>query len=319
MRRVDTGVCPHCGTTVSIGGAGRGSVRRPDDDAIIDRGRGPAARMVRIDADTYVPFDHLSYEQMALRSEIRDAVSALAAGPEEVLEARLHGDKPAQADVENLLIYNIGAAHLKVASRHGLRFELAPPPAESISRFGYRYSLDDRAAGFHHWIPARRLVSWDTIEVQAITSDNVLERVWLALQRGVVTLEEWRFDRQAPFSVRLVLRPPAGSIAAPAALIKGLVDGVICAFQADQGIEPVVDVAQRLARTMPADEEEITRGLLGIRQPPLGMVPRLVHARGSGVAWAPADEHCVAGELLLQPPGADTWTLSGEIHEITPR
>ncbi len=95
MRRVDTGVCPHCGTTVSIGGAGRGSVRRPDDDAIIERGRGPAARMVRIDADTYVPFEHLSDEQTALRSGIRDAVGALAAGPGEVLEASFHGNKPA--------------------------------------------------------------------------------------------------------------------------------------------------------------------------------------------------------------------------------
>ena len=160
---------------------------------------------------------------------------------------------------------------------------------------------------------------WDGIEVQAITSDKLLERVWLALRRGVVTLEERRFDPQAPFSVRLVLRPPAGSIAAPAALIKGLVDGVICAFQSHQDIETVVDVAQRLARTMPADEEEIPRGLLGLRRAALGAVPRLVHARGSGVAWAPADEYCVAGELLLQPPDGDTWMLSGEIHEITPR
>jgi hypothetical protein len=319
MRRVNTGVCPHCGTTVGIGGAGSWSVRRPGEDAIIERGCGSAVRMVRIDADTYIPFEHLSDEQKALRSEIRDAVGALAAGPEEVLQASFHGDKPARSDVENLLIYNIGAAHLRSASRHGLRFELAPQPAGAVSRFGYRYGLDDRTAGFHHWVPARRLAWWDGIEVRSITSDKLLAGVWLALRRGVVTRENRRFDLEAPFSVGLVLRPPAGSIAAPAALIKGLVDGVICAFQSHRDIDTVVDVAQRLARTLPADEEEIQHELLGRRPPVLGAVRRLVHARGSGVAWAPADEYCVAGQLLLEPPVGDTWTLSGQIHEANPR
>ena len=48
----------------------------------------------------------------------------------------------------------------------------------------------------------------------------------------------------------------------------------------------------------------------------LGSVPRLVVPRGAGVIWAPADDKCVAGELLLDSQEGVTWAIKGKIVEL---
>jgi hypothetical protein len=67
-----------------------------------------------------------------------------------------------------------------------------------------------------------------------------------------------------------------------------------------------------VARTPP----EVQALLLDRERAVLGTVPRLLHLRGEGVAWAPADDLCLAGQLLLEHPGGDAWTLSGRVFEI---
>ena len=42
----------------------------------------------------------------------------------------------------------------------------------------------------------------------------------------------------------------------------------------------------------------------------------LVHLRGTGVQWNPADHLCMAGQVLCQQVPGGTWTLSGEIHAV---
>ena len=60
----------------------------------------------------------------------------------------------------------------------------------------------------------------------------------------------------------------------------------------------------------------IARALLDDRRAVLGITGRLVHLRGTGVQWNPADHLCAAGQLLCrQAPGGE-WTPSGEIHVV---
>jgi hypothetical protein len=51
----------------------------------------------------------------------------------------------------------------------------------------------------------------------------------------------------------------------------------------------------------------------------LGIAGKLVHLRGAGVQWNPADHLCVAAQVLCAETAGDTWTLSGDIHAVEPR
>ena len=46
-------------------------------------------------------------------------------------------------------------------------------------------------------------------------------------------------------------------------------------------------------------------------------MPCLVHLRGTGIQWNPADDLCVAGELLAAEPVDERWAIKGEIVELS--
>jgi hypothetical protein len=101
-------------------------------------------------------------------------------------------------------------------------------------------------------------------------------------------------------------------------LVKGIFDGVVCAFQAHTDRINVSELSKRVSRNVPAPPEEIEALLVNENKAVLGAVPRLLHLRGDGAQWAPADDLCVAGELLSEQPTTSTWAIKGRILELTP-
>jgi hypothetical protein len=99
-------------------------------------------------------------------------------------------------------------------------------------------------------------------------------------------------------------------------LLKGVFDGVICAFQAHIDTMVLPEVAARLATGLPADVTEIEGHLLDQRRAVLGSVHRLVYPYRNGVKWDPTDHLCVAGELLAAEPIEDRWAIKGELVEL---
>jgi hypothetical protein len=319
MRRVTTATCPECGEVVSLGELEREEVWRPRPQPSVRRRRVDSmTTAVVIEAEDYVPFEHLSTRQTVLRGEIRRAVSELSAAPEQVLHAVFSGERPRRADVENLLLYNIGAAHLKLSSQYGLRFEQSLGERRSRATYGYHYELEDRRAEFSHWRPSRRLASWDWTDLGPLNGEKKLEQIWLALRRSHIDVDATARLHDAPFCVRVKIRPPIARSVAPAAIVKSFLDGIICAFQAHADQTTAAHVAERVSRTLAAPTDEIHALLLDSRQAVLGVVPNLVDPRSSGVIWAPADDYCVAAEVLIEPGTSETWSISGVIEEITP-
>ena len=94
--------------------------------------------------------------------------------------------------------------------------------------------------------------------------------------------------------------------------MKGIFDGVICAFQAHTDTAVLPEVGARLAAVLPPDPREIEHHLLDQRGAVLGAVPRLVAPYQAGVKWDPSDHLCVAGELLAEPVD-DRWAIKGAI------
>jgi hypothetical protein len=263
-------------------------------------------------------------EQEQLRAEIRARLRQLSAAPDQVLHATFFGAKHPAADVENLALYYIDdtGASFANAARYGLRFELAtdlpPSPMGRDYAYGYRYELVRRDASCRHWREVRELASWDWVDLGAFAGPKKLEQAWLALRRHPVHVAATPRAPSAAFAVRVVIRPPLGVSPRLGYLLKGIVDGVVCAFQAHTDLSSVGELARRVSNIVEATPHEIETLIVRQDTAVLGVVPRLLHKRGVGVIWAPSDERCVAGELLAAESIGPTWSLRGRVVELAP-
>lgn len=282
------------------------------------------SRVMQAWADEYIRFEHLPDWQKRLRAGIRERCGLLEPSATEVLHASFFGDKHPRADVENLLLYYIGS--FKVPGRNGIRFEhgTVPTGGDAEYGFGYRYALADRGGAFAHWREGEELASFGPIDLRAFTGEKKLAQVWWALSRGEATVSKVAVPG-APFGVRVEVRPPHRRTPVWGGLVKGIFDGVICAFQTHTDPTIPRDALERLAghlglQTTGENLREIERLLRDQDRNVLGAVPRLVAPYRSGVKWDPSDHLCVAGELLaVDPvPGEDRWTITGKIVELVP-
>ncbi len=82
---------------------------------------------------------------------------------------------------------------------------------------------------------------------------------------------------ETPFAVRVQVRPPHGRHPVLGGLVKGIFDGVICAFQAHTDTAVLPDVVARIPTVLPADPIEIEEHLLDQRRAVLGAVQQLVY------------------------------------------
>jgi hypothetical protein len=281
---------------------------------------GPTAvsPVVQAWADDYIRFERLPNWQKRLRAEIKTRCGQLEPSAGQVLHATYFGAKHPTADVENLALYNIDS--FRVAGGNGIRFEhgaaVPPAPQGGEYRFCYRYALAPRSGGFTHWRQGRTLASFDWTDLDAVAGDKKLAQVWLALARGGVEVGEPAAP-ETPFAVRIQIRPPRGHQPVFGGLVKGIFDGVICAFQAHTDTTVLPEVVARLAKDLPAQTTELEGRLLDRRRAVLGAVHRLVSPYREGVKWDPSDHLCVAGELLPAEPVDSRWAVSGDLVELS--
>jgi hypothetical protein len=177
--------------------------------------------------------------------------------------------------------------------------------------------LAPRHDPFRHWIEGRELASWNWIDLGTFIGPKKLEMVWLALVRGAAQITAVPRNAGTPFAVRVVIQPPAGVTPNVGYLVKGVVDGVVCAFQAQTNRTNLAEIAARVSSLVPAQPDEIAALLTNQARAVLGIAPRLVHLRSTGVIWAPADDQCVAGELLAADPAGPSWRITGRVLELS--
>jgi hypothetical protein len=283
--------------------------------------RGPVAGSAVVEAwaDDYIRFERLPDWQKHLRSKIRTCCGQLEPSAGQVLHATFIGAKHANADVENLVLYYIDS--FRVAGRNGIRFEhgAAVPPAPDGAEypFCYRYALAPPLGTFTDWQQGRTLASFDWIDLGAFAGEKKLAQVWLALARGQVEVVEPACAPETPIAVKVAVRPPRGRQPVWGNLVKGIFDGVICAFQAHSDTDVLPEVVARLGTVLPADPVELEEHLLDQRRAVLGVVQQVVSPYGKGVKWDPADHMCVAGELLAAEPVDERWAITGELVELS--
>jgi hypothetical protein len=149
--------------------------------------------------------------------------------------------------------------------------------------------------------------------------EKKLEAVWWALRSAAVSVAHTQRAAATPFAVEVKLHPPRDTRPTTAGLVKGLMDGVVCAFQAHQDTGTSPALAEHLSPVISSPADEIEAALVSGERAVLGSVPRLVYERRAGVQWAPADHMLVAGRLIVMPPSGETWRLAGGISEVQAR
>lgn len=335
-------VAERCGTCRPLRGAAPGQRGPADPTAPAQAGgaaspgtpagqeweiEGPAdsQRQVWLWDTRYIPYERLTPGQHAARDALRLRVRSLAATTGEILHASYAGFKPANMDVENLVLYNIDATAggcFRSAVRHGVRFEMAAgprrdPPSGRHFACSYQYRLISPDSDLSHWRPVRHLAGFTGADLGRFGSARRLEQVWLAIHHAKAQTTDQPAAPATPFAVFLTLsHPRTKTVHADPELVKALIDGTVAAFQAHGNHRTVTEIAARLAATTGRPADMITRTLLDDRRAVLGITDMLVHLRGTGVQWNPADHLCVAGQVLCRPAPLGTWTLSGEIHAV---
>jgi hypothetical protein len=271
-------------------------------------------------ADDYIRFERRPPWQEQLRAQIRARSAQLQPSAGEVLHATFFGEKLANADVENLILYCIDS--FAAAGSNGIRFEhgatVPSAPDGCDYRYCYRYALALRSTSFASWRQGSTLAAFDWTDLGAFAGYKKLEKVWWALGPKQVELFE-RPTAHTPFAVKVEVRPPLGCRPVFGNLLKGIFDGVICAVQANADTAVLPEVVKRLATILPVDPSDIQARLLDRRRAVLGVVPRLVSPYRNGVKWDPADHLCVAGELLAAEPVDQRWAIRGELVEVVRR
>ena len=282
-------------------------------------------RQVWLWATRYIPFERPSPAQLAARDALRRRVRSLAAPPGEILAASYVGVKPDNMDAENLLLYNIDptvGGCFRPGTRHGVRFEMAAGPRRDPASgrhfaCSYQYRLISPDSDLSHWRPVRRLTDFSGADLGLFPSDKRLEQVWLAIHHARAETARQRAVPETPFAVFLTLSyPRAKTVGADPGLVKALIDGTVAAFQVHGDHAVITQIAARLAIATGQPAGLVAQALLDDKRAVLGMTDRLVHLRGTGVQWNPADHLCVAGQVVCREAPGDMWTLSGEIHAV---
>lgn len=287
-------------------------------------GPSPGLREVWLWADEYIPFEGLSEDQRTARTELRQRVQSLVAQPGEILDASYAGSKPGNADVENLVLYNVGSGCFRASARYGVRFEMATGPRgegrSAESGCSYRYRLIDPGAELAFWQPERAVARFADADLGRFRDSHRLMQTWFAVRNDQDVEHERTIAAETPFGLVLELKfPRARPVTAHPELVKAVMDGTVAAFQAHGDRATLAEIARRLATDTGGTPDEVAQMLADDRRAVLGVPYQLVFLRGGGVQWNPGDHMCMAGQLTYVPADKETWALSGEIWALKPR
>jgi hypothetical protein len=259
-------------------------------------------------------------DSLAFREALREAIKSLEPRPNEILHAVYQSALTDRVDLDNVLLYNVGAGAFGRLARHGLSLEqvVALPPVNESSLAAAHYHVYEPAPLRHDWSQWRavaEVASFGPTVLPAVSEFTKPVLIWLSLRRGVITGGSHP-KASAALGIQLTVEiPPAG---APnlAAIVKPLVDGVIAALHVDE--HPNGECVRRLAIQAGTSESEIRQLLTENSAAVLG-ARRLVWLRANGVQWNPADDQLAAIRLTRSTKNqSGRWLMTGRLVELRP-
>ena len=257
-----------------------------------------------------------------MRNELRGALREIECGPQEVLHSTYLSSLAARYDAENVLLYNVGAAYFRRSCAAGLRFEAtprglpaAPRPTAGEPRHYHRYQPAAWSGGFNYWTSGLEIVRWD-MPCAPLTATADVASIWHLIKSSAALMEVSSGDSPSRFALRVLIDAPEWVRFNCAALVKPVFDGIVCALHVHDG-SMLGEVGERLAARLGTDPTKVVGGLMDDRIAVLGK-RRLLWPWRHSVQWNPADDLCLAGELLIRRGQGHTWRLAGKLLALDP-
>lgn len=191
------------------------------------------------------------------------------------------------ADVENVLLYNVGASSYRHLTDGGLEVQRVSS-GDGLHHVSYQFVDSVERA-----LTAGRTLA--TVTLHAMPSPTDRAGAWWAAIRPRVVIVDGELDVDQQFTVDVSMGGMGSSLVS---VIKPLLDGLISALHVHDGTRRD-HVRNALSRY--GDADELWAGLVSSETAILG--PRtLVRPHGGGIAWNPADDLCCA--FLVKPANA---------------
>jgi hypothetical protein len=216
----------------------------------------------------------------------------------------------------------VGTSAMKPLTHTGVQVErrLAEVPAPDgvdpqVAAHYHRYAAVEPVTAPGRWRPGPSLIEFYNVRVHSVAK---VAPVWAAIRRHADPPNN-PVPTHGYFGVRIrVQAPPAAHHQNFAERVKVLLDAVISAAHCHNG-DQLDDVVGRLVGAGVGAPDEMRGYLMDERWAVLGE-RSLLHARGAGLQWNPADDLCVFAEVLLDENvyGDADWHLSAEIFPLFP-
>jgi hypothetical protein len=239
-------------------------------------------------------------------SAIREELRALPIEDGTLLEATLTGEPPPGADLENILLYNVGIPEAHVHA--GVRLRRLPAGTGGVAQRYRRVSIvavEDEGGD--------AVLAAFTVPVDDGQELESARAVWLAARRAAVaSLPEGELLAAAGIDLRVRVVTGTGRMRGSIERIKKLLDGVCASLHVYAGAN-LDEVARRLALELGESAEAMTALLVSPRGTPLGPYDFL-WLRGERVQLSPADDRIHAAEVMFIPGG--TSQLAVELRAI---
>lgn len=193
-----------------------------------------------------------------LRAELRAALAAMSPAHGRLLHAVYASTDRSHCDLENVVVYNVGARPFTRIARDGLalerRFDVraltfqpdsAPPDAHWLQ---YDVGSPEMPAA---WRDAGTVASWDQPGWPRLSSSARAATVWYRLSGGDIDTVS-NPGTSEHLGIELDVTRPLTIEVNPASIIKPLIDGILAALCHHDGTRLDI-VAERLVDQLPAD------------------------------------------------------------------
>jgi hypothetical protein len=237
---------------------------------------------------------------LVLQKQLKSTILELSPVDEKVLYAAYRSARSLtreNADLENLLIYNILGETLNAVSRHGLIFERfyeaprdCPVQLCSPALHQYEYCLvDDKPSTLEK--QEERLLATLSFRLTASALGSCAS-VWYAAKMGEVTLTR-RNHQDKPWGISITIEAPSSLPITCSKIVKHLMDGIASALHCHDSSD-IDYLSEQLGKSPGLCDEASARSLLLDSSHALFGATNLLYRyrESSGVKWNPKDEYC---------------------------
>lgn len=259
-----------------------------------------------------------------MREKLRVAIAQIRPREDGLLHATYTTRELTGADLDNVLAYNVGARYFRHLCAEGLYLErrigLPPePPLSHRHEWGHhcRYAVVTREPMPRDWSTPMTLAEWLDIPIPPIRQDTKLSHLWHAFKRHTPAVYAPRARTgELAYGLRIEIRTP--DPVNLAAIVKPLVDGIVCALHNHAGKDEQErrTVAERLAGQLSTTPETVlgilendTCAILGPR--------RLLWPRADGIQWNPDDHRCVLIGVTASQSHRTQWCVSASVSAMS--